>query len=504
MTPHRPVKFPARQRGVSTLLIAMLLLAILTVVTVLATSFGMFEQRTSANEYRYKLAFQSAEAGMNQAIEYVKVNTKRMLSTSGTGWFAAGSTRWEPCSTPATGMALDPCLTEPDAGRRSNMYRYVGGSGASKGVLPLSEALGGASQTFTSTGDGRFTTQYNTYATLCRFELDAATPTCSLAPSTEGTFFLTLVSRGSLPNENATATIKQSFGTFRLLGGQPAAPLIAAGTAVGLGNAQIIPNPNAGGYSVPVSVWARGNADVSSGASFATCHLGEWLSNYGVASPPTPQNIKDGVCLNCTCNGMCPGYGLMSGNASSCQGAPTNNLEGEDILDSDGHLSDARLRDHQYFPDDLFAYIFGVPSSSAESYLEQNATKITDCSTLGPGSSGLYWFDADGGTCSLPNSTVVGSVENPVVLVSDSPMTKQGNDPVYGMMFVRSTAGTGSVFTATGGAHFYGAVILEGGANLGGSPTIVYNKAVLNNIFNSPSFVRYGPIPGSWSDDVGL
>ena len=52
-------------------------------------------------------------------------------------------------------------------------------------------------------------------------------------------------------DENAAATVKQSYGTFRLLGNSPAAPLIAA-SAQGRGNAQINPNPNGGGFGNPL------------------------------------------------------------------------------------------------------------------------------------------------------------------------------------------------------------------------------------------------------------
>ena len=55
---------------------------------------------------------------------------------------------------------------------------------------------------------------------------------------------------------------------------------------------------------------------------------------------------------------------------------------------------------------------------------------------------------------------------------------------------------------ASGTPHVYGAILLEGDASLSGTPTIIYNEAVLNNVRNSPDFLRYGPVPGSWSDTV--
>lgn len=488
---------PRNQQGVSTLLIAMLLLAILTVASIFAAAFGVHEQRTSANEYRYKLTFQAAEAGLNQAIEYLKLNTRPMLSTASGGWLFAGDPRWIPCTESSGGMALDPCLAEPNLTRRASMYRYVG---ATNGILPLSEALPGAtSQTFTSTGGtSDFATTYNTYATLCRLDLSTEVPRCSLAPTTESTFYVTVVSTGALTNEQSTASVKQSYGTFRLLGATPASPLIAAGVVTGLGNAQIVPNPDAGGFGVPVSVWSDEPVDIDS-ASFATCQLGEWLANDGVPAP-TATDLLNGVCASCSCNGLCPGYGLLSGNASACPAAKAN-IEGEDILDVDSNFSDAspKVRDSKYFPTDLFAYAFGVPSSSAVDYLTANATEIKDCGSLNASSSGLYWYTGVS-ACSLGKP--VGSVQEPVVLVSNAKVEMPANGQFFGIIYVRSVAGTGELFKAAGGGQVYGSVILEGDAKLGGNPTIVYNKAVLRNIGNSPKFLRYGPIPGSWSDSV--
>ena len=481
----------------------MLLLAILTVASIFAAAFGVNEQRTSANEYRYKLTFQAAEAGLNQAIEYLKLNTRPMLSTASGGWLFVGDPRWKPCTDAVPGgMTLDPCLAEPDTTRRASMYRYVG---ATNGILPLSESLPSATnQTFTFTGGAKgaggaeFATTYSTYATLCRLDLSTDPPRCSLAPSTEGTFYVTVVSTGALTNEQSTASVKQSYGTFRLLGATPAAPLIAAGVAMGLGNAQIVPNPDAGGFGVPVSIWAQGNANVD-GASFATCQLGEWLANDGNPAP-TPTDLLNGVCASCSCNGLCPGYGLLSGNAQFCAVAK-DKIEGEDILDVDSHFSDAspKVRDSKYFPPDLFAYVFGVPSSSAVTYLTANAVQITSCGTLNAASSGLYWYTGVG-DCDLGGT--IGSVQNPVVLVSNAKVTIQSNGQVFGIVYVRSVAGTSDLLKATGTPQIYGSVILEGNANLAGTPTIVYNKAVLRNIGNSSKFLRYGPIPGSWSDSV--
>lgn len=497
------------QRGVTTLAITLMLLAILTVAALFATSMGLFEQRSNASEYRHKLAFQVAEAGLNQAAEYAKVNGGVMNSTGLNGWFNPVTLQWQPCSDakPAT-MKIDPCLAETDAARRALMYRYVG---PGDGVLPLSGLLPNiGSVGGTGTAATKFASSYQTYASICRLDTSVTPAVCSLTPSQEGSMTLTLVSRGSLTDESADAIVKQSFGTYRSIGRGPDAPLIAAGTSIGLGNAQIVPNPSAiapsigGGDSgdTPLSIWAKGDADVTSGASFATCNFGEWSENFG-STTPTAQERADGVCPGCTCNGLCPGFGLLTGSAGGCtSGAGTPRLENKDILDVDGNKSDSepQMLDSPYFPDDLFLYAFGIPSSSAESYLKEEAQIVTDCSTLNTDSAGLYWYQGPD-DCKI--SASVGSVQNPVVLVSDAPVAlSKGTVQFFGIIYVRAKAGTGDLIKATGSPQVYGSVILEGDAKMGGTPSLIYNKNVLSNILNSPSFLHLAPVAGSWSDDV--
>ena len=485
---------PSRQRGASTLLIAMLFLVILTVVTLFAARVGISEQRTSGNEYRYKLAFQVAEAGLGQSIEYLKGKTDVMVSLVEGGWLFDGDPYWVPCLPAPPAGTFDPCAQLP-AEVVAGSYRYQGpAAGAKTGKLPVVMPAN------TTESVGGFTAGFDTYATLCRLDLSTGTPRCSLSPSKEGTFYVTIVSVGKLDNESASAVVKQSFGTFRLFGRGPDAPLIASGTVGALGNSQLIPNPDAGGFGVPISVWTKGAATIDQ-ASFATCQLGEWMANYGTPAP-SGADVVNGVCASCTCNGLCPGSGLLSGNAKSCPVAK-DSLEGEDILDVDGNVSDAspKVRDSKYFPSDLFAYVFGIPSADADTYLSANAKVLADCSTLTTADKGLYWYK--GGSCALGASNV-GSLQNPVVLVSDAPVSLTAKQQFFGIVFIRAKAGTGDLFIANGGGQVYGSVILEGNGALHGNPTIVYNKAVLQNILNSPAFVRYGPIPGSWSDTIQL
>jgi Tfp pilus assembly protein PilX len=479
------------ERGISTLFVAMSLLGILTVVTLFAATYGVYEQRVSGNEYRYKLAFQAAEAGLNQGAEFIKLNRNVLTSMTGSGWRVPGAERWQRCTeTKPTTMLADPCLAEPDAARRANMYRYVGTDNT--GVLPLASVLPNSTQTFTTVGGAAsFAATYEVYASLCM--LDGLTPpSCvQVPPTTENRYYVSIASRGQLSGESATAVVKSTFGNYNSFPGEPAAPLVAA-SALGLGNAQIVPNPNGGGTGVPLSVWSAGDSVVSSGGSFSSCHFGEWLANYGNPAPSS-TDVLNGVCASCSCNGLCPGFGLLSGAATGCSG--TTRTEAEDILDVDNHAG--TNRDSKYFPDDLFEYTFGVRSADAEAYLTQNAQQITACSSLTAASSGMYWYTPTS-DCSLGN---VGSIDNPVILVSNGKITLNSNSTIFGLLYVRSTV-TGDVFKATGTPQVYGAVLLEGNATVAGSPQIIFNSKVFSNLSNNTAILA--PVSNSWSDDVSL
>ena len=498
-----------RQRGVSTLLIAMLMLVILTIVTIFSVRVGLGEQRISGNEYRQKMAFQVAESGLSQSIEYLKANTDKLTSAVTSGWLFDGDPYWQPCSKPKpASMLVDPCdeLPTTPIDVRAGSYRYVGPvAGSRTGKLPLVVPSAAGSV-------GGFGASFDAYATLCRLDMSLVVnnviqPRCSLSPAKEGTFYVTVVSKGQLSNEAATAVVKQSFGTFRLIGRGPDVPLVAAGIVTTAGSAELVPNPDAAGFGVPLSIWSKGNAKVDS-SNINSCQLGEWLVNYGNLAAPTEDDVANGVCANCVCKGLCPGSGLLSGDAAAC---PTgkDKMEGEDILDVDSHFSDAspKVRDSKYFPDDLFAYVFGVPSGTEEElFLKNNAKQITSCdlelANLGAAAKGFYWYRG-AQECGL-SADSIGTPQRPVVLVSDKPVHLKSGVRFFGIIFVRSEAGTGTLLQATGGGQIYGSVVLEGDASLAGSLSIIFNKAVLRNVANSPDFVRYGPIPGSWTDSIYL
>ncbi|HET7845636.1 MAG TPA: hypothetical protein VFL14_15885, partial [Xanthomonadales bacterium] len=160
MTRRNPV-FANRQRGLTTLLVALLLLAILTVVTLLALQVGVFEQRTVGAENRQRMVEQVADAGLNQAAEFLKAQARDVTRA----WMASGTTRWARCVRTDTAW---PCGAEPDPDRRERLYRYQFGADDT-GTPNIDERFVFVSQTGAGgvTGVGGFTSNYAVGGLLC-------------------------------------------------------------------------------------------------------------------------------------------------------------------------------------------------------------------------------------------------------------------------------------------------------------------------------------------------
>ena len=252
-----------RQRGISTLAITMLLLLILSVVVLFSTSVGFFEQRTALNENRARIAEQAAETGINMAGEYIKASRALIISNAAGGWLdaTAGGNGWVSCngvSNSATiGGRPHPCRSEPNTTRRNNLWFFTtDGTGASLAttLLPYGAVgnVGGASA---------FPSVVNVQAVLCRIDSSLTIPACTQNPAKGNRVAITFISHAQLINEDSTAVIKETWASYTEASQSSSVPIISSGFVKGLGNAQIVASPNAGGYGIPVSIWSPNDVD---------------------------------------------------------------------------------------------------------------------------------------------------------------------------------------------------------------------------------------------------
>lgn len=277
----------------------------------------------------------------------------------------------------------------------------------------------------------------------------------------------TIVAEGTSEDASSSAVVKQGVYFYSSGGAGDAPPMMGTGNVPLNGNFTVVANPNSGGTGVPVSIWSKAVIDVPSGSA-ATCQLGE--------------------------------YTLAGGNCSAGSKISSSAGKGADIVDNSAT-----------FPDDVFKYIFGVPTDSYGTVKAQ-ATVLTNCNNLGAltaaGLTGIVWVT---GACDISSGTTIGSATSPIQLVVESgDFTMRANSTFYGMLVSfglppgpNYNAGT---INANGGAKFYGSMVSNDATSMGviinGTFDMLYSQSV-SDVFKSPKnpqFKVMTRIPGSWAD----
>lgn len=488
-----------RQKGMVTTFTGVMILVLLTLMMFFAIRVGVFEQRVSSNDTRSKLAFHTAESGIQHAKEFLRANValiasdqEDLLSDGSDGWLSAAGGRWEPCPAETANVpgpnddASHPCYAEPDRSMRPNLYYYTVATDDSPSPLPIQtdSIIPGDTETV------------SVEALLCVLEMDKDQPIpvqgCSPlgAPLTangvsDGSLFMvTLLARGGadcivangVSDCNAEALVREQVSNFGAAAGgrSPKVPLTTKSSFPPNGTAEVVPNPNAGGIGVPVSVWMNANTSCSgnsvfdpSSGSWATCEMHEW---YGVNEKPDDM----------ACSGTC-----------SCTQA-----ESISFTDANTSILGIDLVSDTEFPCDLFQFYFGVPSSSYE-IVKGYSKVISDCDSLGPDSFGIYWVS--GGDCLVNSNTTIGSVDHPVLLISAAPMTRfNGGAKMYGVLFITDVEDSSAEFQSIGTNTVYGSVIND--AFLGsyqGTFQVVWADHVSDKAGNGGGL---GSVLGGWSD----
>ena len=484
---HKPLetssRLPGRQRGALTMFSAVMILLLLSELIVYAVSGGIFEQQKSANDMRQKLAFHTAEAGLNHAREFMFANRVLVVSTvtdllanGSDGWFSAGAERWISCEgvTTASGEGSHPCYGESIFALREGSYYYSFGGSTE---LPLNT-------------DGIIiqdpTKQVNVQALLCMTEMDFTLDPVVQGCTTDGTlqddryFVVTLLAQGEADCDGGTCSaealvIEKVASTAPGSGGTaPGVPLTSKTTFPPQGTAELVPNPNGYGVGVPVSAWLNNNSDDcpiqvvdADSGTWSTCEREEW---YGVDEFP-----DDYTCPWASC--------------SCAENQGDLILSDEDFLNFDIALDEG-------FPCDLFLFVFGeekTPEGIAN--VKGMATVINDCGDLDEYSSGVFWVTGD--DCDI--QVQVGTAETPVLLISAALETRfNAGAEIFGMVFITDAEELNATFEANGHATVYGAAIIDATmGNFNGTFQIVYLENVIEKALGTGGL---GVMAGGWTD----
>lgn len=517
-----------RERG-STLLVAVVILLLASLMALMAMSVGVFEQRSSGNDLRAKIVHQVAEAGLAQGFEYLMRANPQWLDDDAL---------WESC----VGVNEFPCTAVPPA-QKDNMFRLkatgytVDGLNAklTSHMLQLPAAL---------TGAGLQDVAYGVAPVLCRVlnPVSGTTINCSAGSANlSDRRVVTFVSVAQLRGDSGRTTLTQTVAKSSLLAQGAGVPaLIATGNVHPSGNGDVVAMGDAAGdgegSGLNISVWTR--LDVDTKSAFGTCDRRTFLqSSPGVSlnDPDWREKSVDGGC-------------------------PKKGDEGWDVLDVDvGTQVGTNMNVvPKEFPCDLFEYAFGVkawenksgdadfcetrlarvatfvvPGSNGktctelgvecpypdEVFLYTNASQIigddkgwarADQIKANPdgSSSGLIWCKAgcDNGPPGKPAE--VGSPTNPVVFVVDGEMQTNGTI-FYGMLFMRdpnatvdeSTGGIASFKQNGSKAAVFGSVFIQGEFENGsGNGPVVGDNEIMKALANNPRLAQFDTLRGGWTD----
>jgi Tfp pilus assembly protein PilX len=532
----------------SALIISIVLLLLLSLVTFFAVRVSLSELGGATSDMRAKTAHRVAEAGLDQAIEYVRMNQATLLPLPGASpsgsWTRCGATdRNFPCG------AIEP--GKSNSTTRSNYFAFTGGAdivgnAASANVDVKSLPMG---QTVTSVNN--FPVTYNAGALLCLLDASTIGPgksaTCTIDATKSNTLAVTLVSTGQINGESARATVAETLGQYRIIRTPPGLPPVVSSSVIsGLGTSTIVSNPDGGGPGVPLAVWTRSTIDPS--GSFQTCQTHEYFQTGGSDSVINSDGVHSCMDSHDTTACSCPGSDQVSNHAigegkdmldrqRTCQ--PTASPPITTDCDSGPNApTDTVLSPTYNFPCDIFEYVFGVqarenlvdgddyhdvpPLCETKVDADGNGQKDVDEFLTNPANftpadnSTIETLAADGGFFYLAgglnlNNATLGRPDAPVVLVVDSTYSPN-NLNVYGLVFVRDPAdvyatsggGAGAAQWASGGGQNWveGAVVIEGPGTINGNVDIVSSPELLKKIVNSPKNVKFARVPGTWTDIV--
>lgn len=230
----------ARQRGAATLVSAVIILVMMTLITFFANRNILFERKTAANQYRSTKAIEAAEAGIEWAI--ANMNSMRKITTACT------------TSTAVADRSLRDKYFDPD---NNGSYAEVFSTST-----PLCSFVGGAWSCSCPNNGAAPTAVACAAAEGCptfrvSFTNMAADPTLALVSATGCTNAQQPCVPGAAATADGTATVNQVMKVLSGLATLPAAALTAKGNVDFGANAISVTNTDPGTNGITIN--AGGN-----------------------------------------------------------------------------------------------------------------------------------------------------------------------------------------------------------------------------------------------------
>lgn len=366
---------PSLQHGAATLLTAVVLLFVVSLIGVLTARSVLVETQTSADHYRANQAFNAANAAMDSAVAY----------------FAKGG--------------MDQKINSTGADGKDGNVDYTRPSGTTDATIPCPNPTPTSPLDFVLSLSGLSPTTY------ARFYFDNADVACRGSVSASVNRGMA-IAHGWSDDCLAKRTIKScliDINVFNTAKG-PKQPFVSkAGVGV-FGNAKIINRYNNS------SIWAGGEFGAAGAA-------------FGTYLRPANKEIYD-----FTENQL---IDSTEGNNSQ-EISDRNSGIGYDIIDGDPTLAnktssklDADLNDAS--KNQFFSMFFSSTKAQMIELAKSGSQYFTPTSSESPiGKSGLIWFN---GNLSLHNNDTIGTKEKPAILVVNGDLDLTGG-PIHGIVYV--------------------------------------------------------------------
>jgi hypothetical protein len=438
----------SHQRGAASLFVALMLLLGGTIIAFFANRSFIFEQRTSANQYRATKAFELAEAGSEWALG--KLNEQVLLTAASCS--AAGAVS----STAKTFLLR---------------YAYPAAASAPTpgGFAPPGNVILGCR----ISANGVTSCECPTPPAVA-----ASAPAILATNPDEGRFGVRIVATG----DPSTLEIVSRGCTNGVAVCDPDLPSSADATAVVRVLAKVVPAVPSG----PAAALTTGSATVTGG-------------NMHVVNT---DQVSNGITIHAGATVNLGG----STNVYSLPGTPPRNS----VLDNDPALADLTNADPN--GDAFFANYFGQTLTNYRDVdpdvirlgptAPLSANRCTNCSSrieqiLASGVVNPRFY-VDGNVSF--NGGTIGSAANPVIMVVSGDIELRGNMTAYGLFYSASaTALENWDWSGSGAATIYGAFISRGRFdNASGNMRLVYDPSLWSTA--GAPIGRLVRVPGSWRD----
>ena len=444
----------APQKGAATLIVVMILFFIMSLVAAYTNRSLIFEQRTSANQYRSTQALEVAEAGLEWAISQLnfgRIDAACVKSTS----VANNSFRQRYLNTNATTGHITPD-PNPAGGDLTSLCVWNGAGWTCNCPSTGLPTVAAPTPTTTATLFPAFRVRFRAISTVGT-AVDPTPPGvvwvdvvgCTRLGTGAGDACLSFTGQGAL-NEGR-AVVSSMVALTGNVAGPPQAAVLARG-AINLGSAP--------------------------------------MTAYNTAATGSGITLHSG--------GAITGSAMVSRSAPGTPGASS-------MIENDAALTLTAATPFTT-SDRMFAAVF---RTRWQAFREQPAAVELDCTapcsaaavrtavSLNPGRP--LWLT---GSLNIDSAGDIGTATDPVVLVVNGQLQHAlagSGTTIHGLVYLR-VADASTNWDVSGSGQINGAVATDGGitSSVSTGPTVVYDPDVLRLArFNVGSFVR---VPGSWRD----